>query len=45
MEEALIADIRLLSRTFRGGRPTLSGKHQNWDKLFIRLKPADEDHA
>lgn len=44
MEEALISDIQLLNRTFRGGRPTPSGKHQKWDKLFIRVKPPDEDH-
>ncbi len=44
MEEDLIADIRLLDRTFPGGRPTHSGKHHKWDKLFIRVKPADKAH-
>jgi hypothetical protein len=44
MEEDLISDIRLLNRPFPGGRPTPSGKHHKWDKLFIRVKPADEDH-
>ncbi len=43
MEEDLISDIRLLNRTFPGGRPTRSGKHHKWDKLFIRVKPADKD--
>ncbi len=43
MEEDLISDIRLLNRMFPGGRPTPSGKHHAWDKLFIRVKPADED--
>jgi hypothetical protein len=41
-EQDLISDIQLLQRTFPGGRPTKSGKHHKWDKLFIRVKPADE---
>jgi predicted DNA-binding transcriptional regulator YafY len=41
MEIDLISDIRLLNKTFAGGRPTSSGKHQTWDKLFIRVKPPD----
>jgi hypothetical protein len=45
MEEALISEIHVLNRTFPGGRPTPSGKHQTWDKLFIRVKPANKDHA
>ena len=39
-EQDLISDIQLLDRTFPGGRPTRTGKHQIWDKLFIRVKPA-----
>jgi len=39
-EQDLISDIQLLDRTFPGGRPTKTGKHQTWDKLFIRVKPA-----
>jgi len=39
-----ITDLALLDRTFSGGRPTASGKHLKWDKLFIRVKPANE-HA
>ena len=35
-----IADLDLLDRTFPGGRPTPSGTHLKWDKLFIRVKPA-----
>jgi hypothetical protein len=42
-EQDLISDLHLLDRTFPGGRPTKSGKHHNWDKLFIRVKPADKD--
>ena len=42
-EQDLISDIQLLDRTFPGGRPTKSGKHHKWDKLFIRVKPADND--
>ena len=40
MEQDLISDIRLLDRTFPGGRPTPSGQHHKWDKLFIRVQPA-----
>ena len=29
-----------LLETFSGGRPTSSGNHVKWDKLFIRVKPA-----
>jgi hypothetical protein len=37
-----ITDLTTLAQTFPGGRPTRSGKHVKWDKLFIRVKPADE---
>jgi hypothetical protein len=37
-----MSDIKLLDQTFPGGRPTGSGKHVQWDKLFIRVKPAEE---
>ncbi|MEX2264166.1 MAG: hypothetical protein WD696_19590 [Bryobacteraceae bacterium] len=43
MEAELISDIHLLNQTFPGGRPTPSGKHHKWDKLFIRVKPAGKD--
>src|SRR5262249_36324114 len=42
-EQGLISDLQLLDQTFPGGRPTKSGKHQKWDKLFIRVKPADKN--
>jgi hypothetical protein len=42
-EQDLISDLQLLDRTFPGRRPTKSGKHQKWDKLFIRVKPPGED--
>ena len=42
-EQDLISDIEILNRTFPGGRPTKSGKHHKWDKLFIRVKSADKD--
>lgn len=35
-----ISGLRLLDKTFAGGRPTSSGRHIKWDKLFIRVKPA-----
>ena len=34
-----ISDVQLLNQTFPGRRPTASGKHHKWDKLFIRVKP------
>jgi hypothetical protein len=42
-EQDLISDLQILDRTFPGGRPTKSGRHQKWDKLFIRVKPAGTD--
>ena len=42
-EQDLMSDIQMLDRTFPGGRPTKSGKHHKWDKLFIRVKPPDID--
>ncbi len=35
-----IENLDLLDQTFPGGRPTASGKHLKWDKLFIRVTPA-----
>jgi hypothetical protein len=40
METDLISDAELLDQTFPGSRPTASGKHHNWDKLFLRVRPA-----
>jgi hypothetical protein len=37
-----MADLVLLDQTFPGGRPTTSGKHIEWDVLFIRVKPASD---
>lgn len=42
MEEDLISDIQLLDQNFPGGRPTPTGKHHEWDELFIRVKPSSE---
>lgn len=36
-EQDLISELRLLDRTFSGGRPGQSGRHHKWDKLFIRV--------
>jgi hypothetical protein len=41
MDVHQISDVQLLDQTFPGGRPTASGKHHKWDKLFIRVKPSD----
>ena len=35
-----IVGLELLDQTFPGGRPTATGSHIRWDKLFIRVKPA-----
>ena len=35
-----ITHLELLDQTFPGGRPTATGNHIKWDKLFIRVKPA-----
>jgi hypothetical protein len=43
MEIDLIIDAQMLERTFSGGRPTPSGKHQKWDKLYLRVKPPDKN--
>jgi hypothetical protein len=37
-----ITDLELLDQIFPGGRPTPSGKHLKWNKLFIRVKPATD---
>jgi hypothetical protein len=37
-----IDEIEFLEQTFPGGRPTPSGRHIEWDELFIRVKPADQ---
>ena len=36
-----ISDLQILNRTFPGGRPAPSGEHNSWDRLFIRVKPAE----
>lgn len=41
LEADLISEAELLDQTFPGGRPTPSGKHHKWDRLFLRVKPAD----
>lgn len=37
-----IVNLELLDQTFPGGRPTPTGNHTRWDKLFIRVKPPSE---
>lgn len=32
-----MSGLRLLERSFRGGRPTSSGQHHKWDVLFARV--------
>ena len=36
-----ITGLTLLEHTFPSGRPSSSGNHIHWDKVFIRVKPAD----
>lgn len=40
----LISDLRLLPQSFPGRRPTLSGKHHQWDQIFIRVEPPEGMH-
>jgi hypothetical protein len=42
MEVNSISDVRLLNRTFPGGRPGPAGKHHEWDQLFLRVKPHED---
>jgi hypothetical protein len=35
-----VIDLEMLEQTFSGGRPTSTGTHIRWDKLFIRVKAA-----
>ena len=41
METDFITGAELLDQTFAGGRGAASSKHHKWDKLFLRVKPAD----
>jgi hypothetical protein len=43
METELISGLQILDSTFSGGRSTPTGKHHKWDKLFIRVRPADKN--
>jgi hypothetical protein len=46
LEVKSISGLRLLDRTFPGGRPNPSAKHHQWDQLFLRVQPPDdEDHT
>lgn len=38
-----IDGIAPLPGNFRGGRPTPSRKHRKWTRLFIRVKPSDDE--
>jgi hypothetical protein len=40
LETDQISDVHVLNQTFPGGRPTPTGKHHKWDKLFMRVRPA-----
>ena len=42
-EQDSISDLQILDQRFPGGRPIKSGQHHKWDKLFIRVKPAEDD--
>jgi hypothetical protein len=38
-----ISELTLLNRTFPGRRPSASGKHHKWDRIFVRVDPPNED--
>jgi hypothetical protein len=42
MEVNSVSDVHLLDNTFLGGRPGPSGKHHQWDQLFLRVSPAGQ---
>ncbi len=42
-EQDLISELELLDRRFPGGRPSPSGRHHKWDRLFIRVKPTRQN--
>ena len=37
-----ISELDMLNRTFPGRRPAASGKHHQWDQIFIRVKPPED---
>lgn len=43
IEQDLISDVQLLDQTFPGGRGAESSKHHVWDRLFIRVEPANKE--
>ena len=43
IEVDLISGIRLLNRTFPGRRSNPAGKHHEWDQLFLRVEPPDDE--
>ena len=45
METDLISDAEQLDQTFAGRRPTASGRHHEWGKLFLRVTPADKTQS
>lgn len=42
MEVSSISSLRLLDRTFAGGRGNASSQHHRWEQLFARVSPAAE---
>jgi hypothetical protein len=40
-----VNDLELQDQSFPGGRPTSTGNHIKWDKLFIRVKPQTKTGA
>jgi hypothetical protein len=41
LDASLIVDVEMLDRTFAGGRPQESGKHHQWDEVFLRVASRD----
>jgi hypothetical protein len=41
-EQDFISELEMLDRSFSGGRPSPSGRHHKWDKLFIRVCPSSK---
>ena len=44
MDVSGIRDFKILDQSFPGGRE-VPGKHHRWDKLFIRVEPANSSSS
>lgn len=43
IEVADVSDVHVLNKTFRGSRAAPSGKHHDWDELFLRVGSSEDE--